>query len=49
MMGEAVGEVVLHEFSPSELALADTMGFEPETITVVDDGLVIGFGPKRRR
>jgi hypothetical protein len=49
MMGEAVGEVVLHEFSPSELALADTMGFEPETITVVDDGLVIEFGPKRRR
>lgn len=46
---EAVGEIVLHTFSPGELALADTMGFEPEKLTVVDDGLVISFGPKPRR
>lgn len=45
---EAVGELVLHKFSSRELALADTMGFEPETIAVLDDGLLIVFGPKRR-
>lgn len=49
MFRDAVGEVVLHRFAPRELALADTMGFEPEQITVVDDGLVILFGPKPRR
>ncbi|HSW20205.1 MAG TPA: DUF1439 domain-containing protein [Ramlibacter sp.] len=46
---DAVGEIVLHRFSPRELALADTMGFEPQQITVVDDGLVISFGPKQKR
>jgi hypothetical protein len=46
---DAVGEVVLHRFVPHELALADTMGFEPQEITVVDDGIVVWFGPKLRR
>lgn len=49
MAREAVGEVVLHRFSPRELALADSMGFEPEKFTVVDDGLVIEFGPRQQR
>jgi len=49
MARDAVGEVVLHRFAPRELALADTMGFEPEQIEVLDDGLVILFGPKLRR
>jgi hypothetical protein len=48
-MGNRIGEVVLHRFTPRELIVADTMGFEPETITVADDGLVILFGPKPRR
>jgi hypothetical protein len=48
MTREAVGEVVLHRFTARELALADTMGFEPKQITVVEDGLVISFGPKTR-
>jgi hypothetical protein len=48
-MASRIGEVVLHRFSPRELIVADTMGFEPETITVADDGLVILFGPKPRR
>jgi hypothetical protein len=47
MARDALGEIVLHRFSRGELALADTMGFEPRTFTVTDDGLVIGFGPKR--
>lgn len=45
---EAVGEVVLHRFSPRELALADTMGFEPEHLDVTHDGLEVRFGPKAR-
>jgi hypothetical protein len=46
---EAVGEVVLHKFSQRDLALADTMGLQPEQMTVVDDGLVVVLGPKPRR
>jgi hypothetical protein len=39
----ALFEVVLHRLEPKDLALAHTMGFEPGPITVVADGLVIGF------
>jgi hypothetical protein len=48
-MARDVGEVVLHTFSQRELALPDTMGFEPQELQVVDDGVVILFGPKARR
>jgi hypothetical protein len=44
---DVVGDIVLHKFSPRELALADTMGFEPEQVKVVEDGLVVLFAPKR--
>jgi hypothetical protein len=46
---DALGEIVLHRFSPRELALPDTMGFQPETLTVLEDGLDISFGLKPRR
>ncbi|QJW84824.1 DUF1439 domain-containing protein [Ramlibacter terrae] len=46
---DAVGEFVLHRFSDRELGLADTMGFEPERITVLDYGVRIDFSPKPRR
>jgi len=46
-LAREVGEVVLHRFSARELALADTMGFEPQDIQVLDDGLLVVFGPKR--
>ena len=49
MMRDAMGEVTLHRFSAQDLALTDTMGFEPEQLTVVEDGLVVVFGPKGRR
>jgi hypothetical protein len=49
MTRDAVGEVVLHRFSQRELALADTMGYEPAKLEVVHDGLVIVFGPKTIR
>ncbi len=43
---QALGEVVLHQLSPQDLALPDTMGLRPDTITVTDEGLVIGFVAK---
>lgn len=46
---EAAGEVVLHRFTARELALPETMGFEPDTIAVTDDGLEVTFAPKRMR
>lgn len=42
------GEVVLHRFTQRELALPDTMGFEPGRLTVLDDGVEIEFSPKPR-
>lgn len=46
--GDAVGELILHQFSPGELALPDALGFEPQKIVVQDDGVVLWFGPKAR-
>lgn len=46
---EVAAELVLHEFTPGELALPDTMGFEPGTLTVVDDGVLVEFREKPRR
>jgi hypothetical protein len=43
-----LGDVVLHRFTPRELALADTMGVQPQELRVVDDGLLVFFGPKPR-
>jgi len=40
---QALLEVVLHRLRPRDLALASTMGFEPGSITVTAEGLVIGF------
>lgn len=48
-MTRHLGEVVLHRFTPRELALPDTMGFEPDEIRVLEDGLLVLFGPKVRR
>jgi hypothetical protein len=39
----ALLEVVVHRLRPGDLALADTMGFEPGEITVEPDGLSIHF------
>jgi len=48
MAREVLGEVVLHQFTSRELALADTMGFAPDQLIVLDDGLLIVFGPRQR-
>jgi hypothetical protein len=45
---EIVAELVLHRFSSRELAVPETMGFEPETVNVVEDGVLVGFGQKPR-
>ena len=42
----ALLEVVLHRMRPQDLALPDTMGLQPGSITVTSDGLTIGFVPK---
>jgi len=36
-------EVVLHRLEPSNLALPNSLGMQPGSITVTDTGLVIGF------
>ena len=48
MARQAMGELVLHRFTARELALPDTLGLQPEAITVLDDGLLVRFGPKPR-
>jgi hypothetical protein len=42
----ALMEVVLHRLQPSDLALPNSLGMQPGSITVTDTGLVIGFVPK---
>jgi len=42
----ALTEVVLHRLQPSDLALPNSMGLQPGSISVTDTGLVIGFVPK---
>ena len=46
---QSLGEVVLHQLRPQDLALADTMGLQPGSITVTGQGLVIGFVAKQPR
>jgi hypothetical protein len=48
LLAGAPAEVVLHRFTDRELALPDTMGFEPGVLTVLEDGLDIEFVPKPR-
>jgi hypothetical protein len=43
---QSLQEVVLHTLRPQDLALADTMGLQPGSITVTDKGLLIGFVTK---
>lgn len=41
-------EVVLHRLRPQDLTLPDTLGMQPGSITVTNEGLTIGFVPKPR-
>jgi hypothetical protein len=44
---QSLQEVVLYQFGPQDLALTDAMGLQPGSITVTDDGLLIGFVAKQ--
>lgn len=46
---QTLQEVVVHRLRPQDLALADTMGLQPGTITVTATGLTIGFVTKQPR
>ena len=43
---QSLREVVLHQLQPKDLALADGLGVQPESITVTPQGLVVRFGNK---
>jgi hypothetical protein len=45
---QSFGEIVLHRLRAADLALAEALGLEPDTITVTEAGLVIGFAPALR-
>lgn len=45
-LAQQIGEVVLHRMSARELALPDTMGFEPGDLQVTGDGVTVLFRPK---
>jgi hypothetical protein len=46
MAEQTLQEVVLHQLRPQDLAMMDALGLQPSSITVTDDGLVIGFALK---
>ena len=43
---QALQDVVLHQLKSQDLALPDSMGLQPGSITVTSNGLFIGFVPK---
>ena len=46
---EVAAELVLHRFTPRELALPDAMGLEPAFLTVAEDGVLVEFREKHMR
>ena len=48
-MAGQIGEVVLHQLSPRDLVLPETMGLEPAELEVVEDGVVVFFRPRPAR
>ena len=47
LAAQTLGEVVLHQLRPQDLALPTAMGLQPGSITVTAQGLVIGFVAKQ--
>ena len=43
LASQALQDVVLHQLTPQDLALPDSMGLQPGSIKVTTQGLVIGF------
>ena len=46
MARQLLQEVVLHQLRPQDLAVANSLGMQPDSISVTDKGLVIGFALK---
>jgi hypothetical protein len=46
MADQVLQEVVLHQLAAKDLAMADNLGLQPSSITVTQDGLVLGFEVK---
>ena len=46
---QTLREVVLHRLRPQDLALPDSLGLQPDSITVTPQGLLIGFVAKPLR
>ncbi|HTH77905.1 MAG TPA: DUF1439 domain-containing protein [Ramlibacter sp.] len=46
LVRDSLGDVVLYRFADRELALADTMGFQPDELVVLSDGVLVRFAPK---
>jgi hypothetical protein len=46
LVRDSIGEVVLYRFGNRELALADTMGLQPDELVVLGDGVLVTFAPK---
>lgn len=49
LVRDSIGDVVLHRFSDRELALADTMGFQPDELVLLGDGVLVTFAPRSSR
>ncbi len=43
---EALGDVVLHQLQPDDLALVDGLGLQPDTLTVTAGGVTVGLAPR---
>ena len=46
MARQLLQEVVLYQLRPQDVAMAGNLGMQPDSITVTDQGLVIGFALK---
>ncbi len=46
---QALGDVVLHRLRPQDLALADALGLEPDTLAVTAEGVTVYFSAKKPR
>jgi hypothetical protein len=46
---QTLQEVVLHQLRAQDLAVTDDLGLQPNSITVTDSGLVVGFETKPLR
>ncbi len=49
LVRDSIGDVVLYRFSDRELALPATMGFQPDELIVLGDGVLVTFAPRSSR